>query len=1030
MKRKPVTIGIFSPIFDGSYYNVLLDHFQKAIQRIGGRIIMVQTDESKRTVRPNYNDSLAFDHVDGWVVLIEALNDRFYHKLRYLGKPVISVSSNYVNYNKQVIRSNNFHGMYEAVCHLLDHGHTEITFVGKLKHTDVYYRYLGYRAALKERNISINPKLTYCVEANLISSGHDGAKMLLEDGVPCTAIVAGCDANAIGIMETLKQAGYRFPDDLAIIGYDDTPVAKTTIPALSTVQVQYGTMVDATLARLFQLMEDPNTAKDTIYIQDRFIIRQSCGCKEMVKEESDSGISENEINIQVLNYMQNVIHTNAMIGKSLIKANSLEVKDLNWLQSTNIKWGCLGLWDANGDTGKRLIIEQVYNNPEGVLSPVGMICRAEEFPPIQFLPDSTHSGGSDVVSLHLIRTEKREWGVLALVGPVETVGSWYNIGGTMTHSFNLLASALEREAMNDALREREKRYRMLVGQLEIVSRTTNNGIWDWNLEKDQIEWNDRIYMMLGLKRGDINDSEMFMRFHPDDLSLFRSLIDEHLKNQMPFETEIRMKHANGTYLWVYIAGEALRDNEGKPIRIIGSVRDITERKNSEEQIVHLAYHDPLTGLYNRAKLLERLQYSIKQAKMNGHKLAVMLMDLDRFKVINDTFGHHTGDRLLQFVANQFISVVDEDMTVARLGGDEFIILMPQLNDVEDAFKLGQRILNVLRVPFVDELREFFVTGSLGISIFPNDGDDGDILIQCADIAMYRAKHNGRNQLELFAPEMNEMALDRLSLENKLRKALDRGEFKLYYQPQIDLHTGKLFGVEALIRWHSPELGIMQPLEFIPIAEETGLIVPIGNWIIQEACSQMKKWRDNGYESVRISINISGRQFKQTDFVGKIKQALESTDLMPEYLCLEITESTVIDNIDFSIKMLMELMKVGVQISIDDFGTGYSSLAILKRLPLNMLKIDKSFIHDITFNKKDEAIVKAIIDMSHSIKLRTVAEGVETEDQLMLLRDQGCDVAQGFLIRKPIPPEQFEQQFLINQGQGACRYRLFNQDANM
>jgi diguanylate cyclase (GGDEF)-like protein/PAS domain S-box-containing protein len=436
------------------------------------------------------------------------------------------------------------------------------------------------------------------------------------------------------------------------------------------------------------------------------------------------------------------------------------------------------------------------------------------------------------------------------------------------------------------------------------------------------------------------------------------------------------------------------------------VRDITERTYAEEQIKHLAYHDALTNLPNRLLFKDRLTVAISHAQRDGSSLAVLFLDIDRFKVINDSLGHNIGDQLLQAVAARVQSCVRDSDTVARLGGDEFTVLLPRLNRSEDAAPIAMKIIEAIRYPFHIEGREFFITTSIGISLFPDDGLDAETLIKNADTAMYQAKEVGRDNYQLFNALVNAKALQRIALEHGLRRALSAEEFRVHYQPIFDLRSGRVTGMEALLRWTHPQLGNVPPSVFIPLAEATGIMIPIGTWALREACRQAKAWHEAGHQSLSLAVNLSVTQLQQTDLVDRVRQILAETGLPSRLLELEITESSAMQSPETSIRTLYDLKKLGLRISLDDFGTGHSSLSYLKRFPIDTLKIDQSFVRDITEDPDTAAIVTAIIAMAHSLRLKVIAEGVEYTEQANFLSRHACDQMQGYLIKPPVPAEEF------------------------
>jgi diguanylate cyclase (GGDEF)-like protein/PAS domain S-box-containing protein len=451
--------------------------------------------------------------------------------------------------------------------------------------------------------------------------------------------------------------------------------------------------------------------------------------------------------------------------------------------------------------------------------------------------------------------------------------------------------------------------------------------------------------------------------------------------------------------------------------IVAVARDITERTYAEEQIKHLAYHDALTGLPNRLLFKDRLGVALTLAQRETRKLAVIFLDLDRFKIINDSLGHNAGDYLLQNVASRIQHCVRESDTVARLGGDEFILLLPMLSQAEGAARIAQKILETIKQPFIIDNRELYVTTSVGISIYPDDGMDSDTLIKNADTAMYQAKELGRNNYQLFNAAINTKALERLALENGVRKALTNDELVLFYQPIYDVASRRIHGIEALIRWNHPDLGIIAPAHFIPLAEATGLMVPIGNWVLRTACKQVKEWQRAGYGDLSVAVNLSVSQIQRGDLARTVREILDETGLDPRFLELEITESSAMLNPETSVKILDALKKIGVRISLDDFGIGQQSLSYLKRFPIDSIKIDQSFIHDITTDSDTAAIVTAIIAMGHKLRLQIVAEGVELDDQRSFLTEQHCDRMQGFLFNAPLPAADLERLLEEQRGSG-------------
>ena len=491
-----------------------------------------------------------------------------------------------------------------------------------------------------------------------------------------------------------------------------------------------------------------------------------------------------------------------------------------------------------------------------------------------------------------------------------------------------------------------------------------------------------------------------------DLAFYKQLWETILRGEV-FRDVLINRKKDGSLYYEEKTITPLKDIQGNITHFISTGKDITERMQTQERLHYLAHHDVLTELPNRVLFMDRLEHALLRARWSQRLVAVLFLDMDRFKNINDTLGHDVGDRMLQAFGARLRECVREGDTVARLGGDEFAIVLEDVANMDDVPATAKKILQAFEQPFHDEGRELFVTGSIGISLHPNDGLDAHTLLKNADTAMYRAKDTGRNNYHFYSADMSAKAFERLALETSLRHALERQEFLLYYQPQVDLDTSKIVGVEALLRWQHPDLGLVSPAEFIPLLEDTGLIVPVGEWVLQAACTQAMDWCKAGFSPISLAVNLSGRQFSTPNLTDVINRVLENTGFDPARLELEITESVIMGNAQETIDTLGTLGKMGIRFAIDDFGTGYSSLSYLKRFPINTLKIDYSFIHDITIDPDDAAIVTTIVAMAHNLNLKVVAEGVETKDEFAFLRACGCDYMQGYLFSRPVPASAFK-----------------------
>lgn len=555
--------------------------------------------------------------------------------------------------------------------------------------------------------------------------------------------------------------------------------------------------------------------------------------------------------------------------------------------------------------------------------------------------------------------------------------------------------------IEELARVREERWRHIVSKAPVVMFAVDaNGVFVFS--------EGQALTLLGIQPGGLVGYSVYELFEhlpgfQDDFN--RLLAGEDIQPTLEI---------NGTvFECVY---SLLRDGDGEITGVVGVAADITERKKAETRLVQLANFDTLTGLPNRVLFHDRLEHSLAKASRNSRLVALLFLDLDRFKTINDSLGHSAGDELLKSVAERLQGNAREEDTVARLGGDEFTIILEGIADSEDASTVARKVLDVMGQPFRLDGHEVFVTTSVGIAIYPLDGDNSDDLLKNADTAMYRAKEQGRNSYRFYTADMNAKAVEHLIMESSMRHALDRDEFELHYQPQVDLHSREITGFEALLRWRHPELGMLYPNQFMPLAEDTGLIVSIGEWALHHACAHAASWYQRGLPPVRVAVNLSGRQFRQENLVDNVAHALRVSGLDPRLLEIELTESFLLEDIETAISTLDRLNELGVEISMDDFGTGYSSLSFLKRFPVDSVKIDQSFVRDISTDPDDAAIAEAIIVLAKSLRLRVMAEGVETEDQWYFLRTRGCDQGQGFLFSEPIPASEVLAWYQATQSQ--------------
>ena len=611
----------------------------------------------------------------------------------------------------------------------------------------------------------------------------------------------------------------------------------------------------------------------------------------------------------------------------------------------------------------------------------------------------------------LLKRQLKEYGADENVMPKK--GDWRRFLESVDRSYtesdkdrylmerSLMISSQEMQEVYEQLRESETRY-------ALAAQGANDGLWDWDLDSSEMYYSPRWLEILGIEREalkSLSKSCWLERVHPDDRPTVEEDLDAHIAGHSShFHSEHRVMHSDGSYRWVLIRGLAVRDSSGKAYRIAGSLTDVTERKIVEEKLAHDAFHDALTGMPNRKLLMARLEKSLALMKMDpNYSFAVLFVDVDRFKTINDSMGHQAGDQLLLKMSEILKSMTRSNDLIARLGGDEFIVLFEDIKDRQQITKIADRLLLQLQKPVRVVGKQIYTSVSIGIAFGSTDYDHGDDLVRDADLAMYRAKLNGKGRYEMFDFNMRSGVVSSMQLEMDLRRAHDQKEFILHYQPIVSLINEEIIGFEALVRWNHPTRGMVPPNEFIPVAEDTGLILPIGQWILKEACQQMREWQEKYPLSnlLTMSVNLSARQLEQPSLSEQIAEILKDARLDPKLLRLEITESVIMHNAEQAVTTVKQLRDMGVRVSIDDFGTGYSSLGYLHRFPVDTLKVDRSFINRIGNDGENAEIVQTIIDLASNLDMEVIAEGVETIEQLDFLRRINCKYGQGYYYSRPL-----------------------------
>lgn len=704
-------------------------------------------------------------------------------------------------------------------------------------------------------------------------------------------------------------------------------------------------------------------------------------------------LSESDLNLKRSEYEEILSVIDFFVNKMLELMKGLPLLIL--ISDEN---GCI--LEMAGDEAIKSVVQQsgikvglVFNEHEAGTNSINLVLDHRE--PIQLVGDEHYYeflGSSACYSVPFQYSD-----ISNLLGTITIMTTIDQHNPFLLAMLCTVVDSIERELL---LKKQNRRLHILN---QVVIETTRNGIIITDRDGNITEFNKFAEILTGSRKQDVINRPI-----PD--AKINDFIKEVLQTGKDYEDiEFMLCPLTGQGELVCLFDAfPIRDENMQVMGAFAQFRDITERYHTQKQINYLAYHDDLTGLPNRRFFTGHIDELLRHGVNENSIFAVMFLDLDSFKKINDTLGHNNGDALLKLVAGRLTACCNAPgQLVSRMGGDEFTILLQDITDRTEAIQVAEEIISAFEKPFAVDSYEFYITASIGIAFYPQDGTNVEMLMKNADIALYRMKDDGKNNYNVFKPNPNSGGIERLTLENSIRKALQLGEFVLYYQPQIDILTGKIIGTEALVRWNHPTLGLLPPAKFIPIAEETGLIVPLGEWVLRTACLQNQLWREKGFAPMSVSVNLSSRQFSKHDLVETIKEILLETRIDPQYLELEITESMTM-NVDVAIEVLGKLKELGIHLCIDDFGTGYSNLYYLKLFSIDRLKIDRSFVRDIMTDSNDADIVATIIAMAHKMGIDAIAEGVETMDQLDFLRSQNCHEVQGFYYHQPLPAEEIEQ----------------------
>ena len=996
MRSDGPAVGVLSPLVGGFYFGGLLAGVSAAARDAGGVVIAVQTFDAgvefTEEFRPRpLGGQAAWDHVDGHVVVTAALQAGDLEDLVGRGKPVIAISNPAEGIGCPSVMPDNRSGVRAAVSHLVDHGHRQIAFVGCLAHTDVVERFEAYQEALGMAGLPVDPALTYLVGDANDAGGEQAAAAMIAAGVPSTAVFAATDQNALGLMAALGRAGFSLPEDQAVIGFDDIEAGRWATPSLTTLRADFEEIGRFAGDLLLRQIAGEQVQAGAHYVPTPLILRASCGCAHPAptaqsREGDRDRLSDRQRETE---YFRDAFNTQYEVSMTLLSDPTYDVHDLRWLRHTSVSAGLLALWAPGGQ--ELISVGEYYADGTVTAAAAGFALGA--FPPLA-LVDLACARADEAVFLLPVRSGEHDWGWLCVTSALdykpyvgrETFNQW---AALLTAGLTVASS---RRELTDLGRE-----------LGVILENSPDAVarYDGDLRYRYV--NQAAEAALGTRQSDLvgrTDAEVGRR--GEAAEAWTAALEQVVALVAP--TEIDYSQTVGTETRWYQARMVplLGDDDGL-LGVVSSSRDISELKRAEQAMTHQALHDALTGLANRVLFADRLTVAIERLSRSPGSLAVLFVDLDHFKEINDNLGHEVGDRMLVEVARRLTACCRRSDSLSRFGGDEFVLLCDQLAEDEDVRIIADRLGRSLAEPYVDGEHELSVTASIGIVLVNDPRSDVSTVIRNADEAMYGAKAAGRDRSYLFDADLRDRAAARHSLESDLRYAVQRNEFHLAYQPMFSLSSGRVLGVEALIRWQHPVRGLVSPEQFIALAEHRGLIVDIGTWVINESFRQLAVWTERDeLRSLGLAVNVSSRQLADPAFIAVLSNALERHHLDPGRITLEITETSIIGEGTSILATLARIRALGLLLALDDFGTGYSSLVHLRDFPVNTLKIDRSFVNQLGDGTRARQIIGALIAMAHYLDMTVVAEGIELQSQWDELQALGCDEGQGFLVARPQP----------------------------
>jgi diguanylate cyclase (GGDEF)-like protein/PAS domain S-box-containing protein len=994
---------VLSPVTGGFYYGRIVAGIAREVAEAGGHVVVIQTLDAglhsdEVVSAPDFATPTGWDQLDGVISIASATYRNHLHRLQDAGKPVVLASDEIDGFEAPSATPDNVNGVTEAVRHLIGHGHTRIGYAANMIQPDMRERHNAYRAAMLAHGLEPFEKWFFDACDNGELGGRDVAQQIVAAGMPITALVLATDRNAIGCLARLSELGIAVPSEFAVVGFDGLDAGIHTSPTLSTVSQPY-VEIGALAARLILALLRGEVVEPRAYsAPSMFLPRGSCGCPDGHEPlESDGKIRpwRDEARMQ---FDRNTLRENSMreqyeISMELLDHERVDPRGLHWLAATQMRGAFLALWEGNPSGGQMRIVGK--HDRDGVLPEVvGTACTVEEFPP-ESLVASADPRANEVTIVVPVKARGLDFGLLAVAGPVEAVSA----NGRETHNqwAALLTAALEQQDLVENVRISEERY-------GLWAEATNDGLWDWDLTTNTVYYSARCMELLGheYRSSKTSPSIWFDAVHPEDLDKVREDLRVAIDGQLHTVVfEHRVRGFDRTYRCLTCRALPVGPANGPAVRIVGSIHDSEPRKQLEQRLRQGALYDEVTGLPNRKLFLERLYFAITDARApSALRYAVVFLDLDGFKLVNDSLGHLAGDHLLAQVGQRLRAGLRPTDIAARFGGDEFALLLHNL-EPSAIGPIVERMQAGLAAPIDVDGHRVAVTASVGIATSDGGYTNAEDVLRDADIAMYHAKAINPGSLAMFDVGMRATAVARLGLQSEIRQAMDDNQFEVRYQPIVCLDADGIDRFEALVRWHHPERGLVGPSEFLPDMLEIGLIVRLGRWVLDTVCRQIGRWQSHYDGVINVSVNVSDREFCDPGLLPHIVDCLGRHEVSAANLTLEVTEGVVMRDPEASAVIIGALQSVGIGLQIDGIGAGASVVHALRQFPIRALKINRSFIRDLDVDARTIDLVQVVIDMGRALRCDVVAEGVETEAQLALLREMGCRNAQGFLFTEAV-----------------------------